>query len=468
MILKPFFTLNLFFVIIPFLMAQSPSPNIVFILTDDMGYTDLPAYGNPFQEAPNLDFLAANGLKFTDAYSSSPVCSPSRAGFITGIHSTRYHLTNFIAGNRKADTVSIDPANWNPFLEGSQITLAELFREKGYQTAMIGKWHLGNKEDQTPWAQGFDFSKMIGKNGLDYYNYGIFEDGYDKEFLDSGTYYLTDKLTDYALDFLDERQTKKPFFLFLSYSAPHVFIVPRGDKLNKYLRKYEQFGRKYNPYYAAMIESVDDGIGLILQKLKAQGLDQNTLIVFTSDNGGVGLPELGPNPTDLDPLRKWKGHPYEGGIRVPLIAYWPEKIKPGVSAFPTSNLDFAPTFADLVELESQKDWDGQSLGPVFFGSLEAKREGALFWHYPHFSNQLGKPAAAVRQGDWKLILHYETQKIELYHLSEDISESQDLVSENQEKAKELYAVLYEWLMESNANLPIEKSTGQPIVLSAPK
>lgn len=468
MILKPFFTLNLFFVIIPFLMAQSPSPNIIFILTDDMGYTDLPVYGNPFQEAPNLDFLAANGLKFTDAYSSSPVCSPSRAGFITGIHSTRYHLTNFIAGNRKADTVSIDPANWNPYLEGSQITLAELFREKGYQTAMIGKWHLGNKEDQTPWAQGFDFSKMIGKNGLDYYNYGIFEDSFDKEFLDSGTYYLTDKLTDYALDFLDERQTKKPFFLFLSYSAPHVFIVPRGDKLNKYLRKYEQFGGKYNPYYAAMIESVDDGIGLILQKLKAQGLIQNTLIVFTSDNGGVGLPELGPIPTDLDPLRKWKGHPYEGGIRVPLIAYWPEKIKTGVSAFPTSNLDFAPTFADLAGLESQKDWDGQSLEPLFFGSKEAKREGALFWHYPHFSNQMGKPAAAVRKGDWKLVLHYETRKIELYHLSEDISESQDLVSENPEKAKELYAVLYEWLMESKANLPIEKSTGQPIVLSAPK
>ena len=446
------------------LTAQESGPNIIFILTDDLGYTDLPAYGNPFQEAPNLDFLTKNGLKFTDAYSSSPVCSPSRAGFLTGIHSTRYHLTNFIAGNRKADSLSIDPAPWNPHLAGEQVTLAELFKEKGYQTAMIGKWHLGNQEDQTPWAQGFDYARMIGKNGLDYYHYGIFEDSYEKVFQDSGTHYLTDRLTDYALDFLEKREQSQPFFLFLSYSAPHVFIVPRGDKVSKYLRKYEQFGGKYNPYYAAMIESVDDGIGLIMEKLKGKGLDKNTLIIFTSDNGGVGLPELGPIPTNLDPLRKWKGHPYEGGIRVPLIAYWPEKIDPGVTSFPTTNLDFAPTFGELAGLTSQKAWDGLSLSPILFGNRTAFREHPLFWHYPHFSNQLGMPAAAVRKGDWKLILHYETQKIELYNLKEDLAESKDLASTNPEKAKELYTLLYGWLMETQANLPIEKSTGKPIVL----
>ncbi|GAA0879114.1 sulfatase [Algoriphagus jejuensis] len=444
--------------------SDDQRPNILFILTDDMGYTDLPAYGNPFQEAPNLDFLAKNGLKFTDAYSSSPVCSPSRAGFITGIHSTRYHLTNFIAGNRKADTVAIDPAKWNPFLAGNQVTVAELFKEKGYQTAMIGKWHLGNAEDQTPWSQGFDFSRMIGKNGLDYYNYSIFEDSYKNVFLDSGKHYLTDQLTGYALDFLEKRPNEKPFFLFLSYSAPHVFIVPRGDKVSKYLRKYEQFEGKYNPYYAAMIESVDDGIGLILEKLKFQGLDKNTLIVFTSDNGGVGLPELGPIPADLDPLRKWKGHPYEGGIRVPLLAYWPEKIKPGVTSFATTNLDFAPTFAEIAGLAPQNAWDGQSLTSVLFGNRSASREGAMYWHYPHFSNQLGKPAAAVRQGVWKLILHYENQATELYNLDEDISESMDLKAKHPEKAKELYELLYRWLNDTEANLPIDKKTGQPLVL----
>lgn len=431
-----------------------------------MGYTDLPSYGNPFQEAPNLDFLAENGLKFTDAYSSSPVCSPSRAGILTGIHSTRYHLTNFIAGNRKADSLSIDPANWNPFLEGSQVTLAELFQEKGYQTAMIGKWHLGNKEGQTPWAQGFDFARMIGKNGLDYYNYGIFEDSYQKVFLDSGTNYLTDKLTSYALEFLENQKKQTPFFLYMSYSAPHVFVVPRGDKVSKYLRKYEQFGGKYNPYYAAMIESVDDGIGLILKQLQVKGLDQNTLIIFTSDNGGVGLPELGPTPTNLDPLKKWKGHPYEGGIRVPLIAYWPEKISPGVSSFPTTNLDFAPTFADIANLTPQEAWNGKSLTQVFKGERGLETDRDLFWHYPHFSNQMGQPAAAIRSGDWKLVLHYETQQTELYNLKSDMAEAHDLIQENHKIAKELYSRLFQWLQETKANLPISKSTGQPIKLKS--
>lgn len=465
-----------FYLLLPFLFlrfysqstAQGSGPNILFILTDDLGYTDLPAYGNPFQEAPHLDFLAKNGIRFTDAYSTSPVCSPSRAGLLTGIHATRYRLTNFIAGNRKADSIAIDPAQWNPFLEGAQLTLAELLKEKGYQTAMIGKWHLGNQPDQSPWAQGFDFSRMIGKNGLDYYHYGIFEDSYEKSFQDSGSYYLTDRLTDYALEFLDKKEENTPFFLYLSYSAPHVFIVPRGDKVSKYLRKYEQFGGKYNPYYAAMIESVDDGIGLILKKLQEKGVDQNTLIIFTSDNGGVGLPELGPIPANLEPLRKWKGHPYEGGIRVPLLVYWPEKIKPKVSSFPTYNLDFAPTFAETAGLNPQAEWDGISLKSVWLEEKEPEREKPMFWHYPHFSNQLGMPAAAVRKGDWKLILHYESQETELYYLAEDISESKNLASENPEKAMELYAILYEWLKETDANLPIEKSTGNPIVLKAPK
>jgi arylsulfatase A len=464
MAIRRFFLLLLLLQFQSNLSAQETGPNILFILTDDLGYTDLPAYGNPFQEAPNLDFLAKNGIKFTDAYSSSPVCSPSRAGLLTGIHSTRYQLTNFIAGNRKADSLSIDPARWNPFLEGSQVTLAELFKEKGYQTAMIGKWHLGNEQDQTPWAQGFDFTRMIGKNGLDYYNYGIFEDRYESVFQDSGSYYLTDRLTDYALEFLEKREGNEPFFLYLSYSAPHVFVVPRGDKVSKYLRKYEQFGGKYNPYYAAMIESVDDGIGLILEKLKETGLDQNTLIIFTSDNGGVGLPELGPIPSNLDPLRKWKGHPYEGGIRVPLIAYWPEKIKPGSSDFPTYNLDFAPTFSQVAGIKYQDSWDGQSIHPILLGSTNTSREGALYWHYPHFSNQMGKPAAAIRKGDWKLVLHYETQETELYHLADDISEATNLKASQSEKAKELYTLLYNWLRETQANLPIDKALGKPIVL----
>jgi arylsulfatase A len=447
------------------ILAQG-RPNIIIILTDDLGYTDLPAYGNPFQEAPNLDFLAKNGLKFNQAYSSSPVCSPSRAGLLTGIHSTRYHLTNFIAGNRKADSLSIDPANWNPFLEGSQETIAELLKREKYTSAMIGKWHLGNQDDQTPWAQGFDFTRMIGKNGLDFYNYGIAEDSYDKIFEDDGSHYLTDKLTDYALEFLSQKDKTKPFFLFLSYSAPHVFIIPRGDKVSKYLKKYETFHGKYNPYYAAMIESVDDGIGQIRKKITQMGLDENTLIIFTSDNGGVGLPELGPTPTNLEPFRKWKGHPYEGGIKVPLLWYWKGKIQPGETDYQTTNLDLMPTFAFLLGLKENPAWDGENLVPILFESRAKKRENPLFWHYPHFSNQLGLPSSAVRKGDWKLVFHYEKHVAELYKISSDPSEKENLVKSNPEKAEELFALLQTWLTETRANLPILKSTGKPIELRA--
>jgi arylsulfatase A len=220
-------------------------PNVVFILTDDLGYTDLGCYGNPFNETPHIDSLARGGMKFTQAYASAPVCSPSRAGLLTGIHPARHHLTNFLVGARTDPASPVVPAEWKKYLPSSETTLAEIFRSKGYECGMVGKWHLGTADSLLPSAQGFSYERMIAKNGLDYYNYTISSKN-QTVFEDGGEHYLTDKLTDYGVEFI-RQNGDKPFFLFLSYSVPHVVLVPRGDKLRKYFFKYEKFNGKYNP-----------------------------------------------------------------------------------------------------------------------------------------------------------------------------------------------------------------------------
>lgn len=441
--------------------AQQNKPNIVFILTDDLGYSDLGAYGNPYNETPHLDSLASRGVRFLQAYSASPVCSPSRVAMLTGKHPARVGLTNFLVGQRKDENSNLDPPeNWTKGLDTSEFTLAEYLKDKGYQTGFVGKWHLGNKEGQSPWEQGFDYSRMISKNGLDYYNYSIALDGFENQFEDDGTKYLTDQLTDYGLEFLRNQESESPFFLFMSYSAPHVLLVPRGDKLAKYFWKYEKFGGKFNPNYAAMIESVDDGVGALVAELEAKGQLENTLIIFTSDNGGVGLPELGPIPTDLSPLRKWKGHAYEGGIRVPAIFYWKGKMRSSQEIHSYfSNTDYFATIKELLGDEGIQE-DGQSILPLLEG--KGSDERAIFWHYPHFSNQLGRPASAIRKGDWKLVYFFESGEKELYQIVDDISESANLASENPEKVTELWNELKAWVLETNAPLPVVKATGEKV------
>ena len=213
--------------------AETP-PNIVFILTDDLGWTDLRCYGNKFNETPHIDKLAERGIRFTQAYAACPVCSPTRASILTGKYPARLHLTNFLIGNRTdPESPVLPPSGWKTMLDAREVTLPELLKTKGYTSAMVGKWHLGNHDSVTPWNQGFDFTRMIGKNGLDYYNYSIFIDSYQNEFIDDGTNYLTDKLTEYGVEFI-RKNKDQPFFLYMAYSAPHVFIVPRGDKMRKY------------------------------------------------------------------------------------------------------------------------------------------------------------------------------------------------------------------------------------------
>jgi len=436
--------------------AQNNKPNIVFILCDDMGWKDVGCYGNLNTETPNINKLAQSGIRFTQAYAACPVCSPTRASILTGKYPARLQLTNYIRGERKDENSPVLPANWKPWLEAQEITIAEILKKHGYTTGMVGKWHLGNDNGQSPWEQGFDFSRMIGKNGLDYYNYSIYLDSYKNEFTDNGTEYLTDKLTGYGVEFI-EHNAKKPFFLYLAYSAPHVFIVPRGDKLNKYFRKYGNSDEKFNPYYSAMVESIDDGVGQILQTLDEQGLLENTLVVFTSDNGGLGLDELGPIPTNMAPLRKWKGHIYEGGTRVPAILSWPGKISHQTdSVHYFSSIDYLPTFCQLAGITAiPQNVDGQSIVPLLLKTTnQPEAERPLFRHYPHFSNQLGRPAGAVRAGDYKLVELYETGALELYNLKNDISESNNLTGELPEKTKELHQLLVNWRKTVNAQMPV--------------
>ncbi len=430
-------------------------PNIVFILADDLGYKDLGCYGNPFNETPNLDSLARRGIRFTQAYSACPVCSPSRAAIMTGKHPARMHLTNFLVGERTDSASRLLPADWRRYLPASEVTLAELLKQQGYTTGMVGKWHLGQADSLTPTAQGFDYERQIGKNGLDYYNYSITSNN-RTVFEDAGKQYLTDKLTDYALEFLNQNRTgQKPFFLYLAYSAPHVLLVPRADKLSKFLYRYPRFNGRYNPSYAAMLASLDEGVGRVLQKLKDAGLDDNTIVVFTSDNGGLGMPEIGPAPTDNAPLRKWKGHVYEGGIRVPLIVRWPGvTAKNATCERYVTGTDFVPTFMDLL----QTGWkptvpDGRSFLPLLRSPQALFARGPVFWHYPHFSNQLGRPAAASRDGDYKLVEHYETGQTELYNLADDLSEARDLAAKEPQRAKAMLAQLNAWRAAVKANMP---------------
>lgn len=442
--------------------VSSQEPNIVFILADDLGWKDLACYGDKFTETPNLDMLAKNGIRFTQAYAACPVSSPTRASIMTGKYPARLHLTNFIAGNRTDPESPVLPAKWKPYLETREITMAELLKNEGYSTGMVGKWHLGGHDTIAPWNQGFDYSRMIGKNGLDYYNYSIYEDSYNKEFIDKGTEYLTDKLTDYGIDFIS-RNSGNPFFLYLAYSAPHVVIVPRPDKLMKYFRKYGQSEEKFNPYYAAMVESIDDGVGRIVETLKQNGIFENTLIIFTSDNGGLGLDELGPTPTSNIPLRKWKGHVYEGGIRVPAIMSWPGKINPGiVSDEYFTSIDYLPTLCQITGINSiPANVDGISIVPLLTGKDKSVSDRPLFWHYPHFSNQLGRPAGAIRIGDYKLVENYETGTTELYDLKADISESTDLSQIMKQKTRELHKLLIEWRERVNAAMPVPNPEYKP-------
>ena len=458
--------------------------NFVFILIDDMGWTDLGCFGSEFYETPNIDRLSEQGMKFTNAYAACSVCSPTRASILTGKYPARIDLTNYIGGAARGKLL---PAFYKHQMESEEITLAEAFKENGYTTFFAGKWHLGKEEQHLPEAQGFDYNKGGWRAGAPSYRYknkegkvvstnkkfrGGFFVPYNNPKLEDGPEgeYLTDRLTDESVEFLDQHGKEEPFLLYLSHYAVHNPQQAKKEYIEKYRKKlakmkkpdgpeFEKEHKNKNrlvqnkPFYAAMIQSVDDSVGRVMDKLKELGLEKNTAIIFMSDNGGLSTSEG--MPTSNLPLRAGKGWNYEGGIREPVIVKWPGVTKPGsVCDEPVISNDFYPTMLDMagLPLKPKQHVDGVSFEPLLKGAKSLDRE-ALYWHYPHYSNQGDTPSAAIRVGDYKYIEHFEDGEQELYNLKKDIGERNNLAEKLPQKTKQLKEKLHKWLKEVYAKMP---------------
>ena len=364
--------------------AQSPArkPNIVFILADDLGINDLACYGRQDHLTPNLDKLAKEGMRFTNAYAAASICSPTRAAILTGKAPARLHLTTFLPGRPDAPSqLLLHPAIEQQLPAGVR-TLADLLRLAGYQSACIGKWHLGGK-GSLPTDRGFD----LYHPGKALTEPSATEGG-------KGEYDLTAR----AEKFIDDNKDG-PFFLYLAHNNPHVVLNAKQDLIEKHKNAF-------NPVYAAMIETLDDCVGRVVAKLDALGLAENTLIVFTSDNGGLHVLETPRTPATYNrPWRAGKGFLYEGGLRIPLIVRWPGKIKADTTVgTPIISTDWTPTLLAVAGVSSKQAFDGVNLLELVTQN-KAPPPRSLFWHQPHYTNQGGRPAGAIRDGDWKLIEH---------------------------------------------------------------
>src|SRR5262245_153877 len=438
----------------PGLAARAETPkeplNFIIILIDDMGWKDLGCYGSTFFRTPNLDRLAATGMRFTNGYAACPVCSPTRASILTGKYPARLHLTDFLPGRADRPSQKLLRPKIRQHLPLEEVTLAEALATAGYVSASIGKWHLGGS-DYSPEKQGFDVN--IGGTQAGSPTGGYFKFKSPSLTLREGEY-LTDRLTGEAEKFI-EKNRDRPFFLYLAHYAVHIPLQAKKEVIARYEARAKPGEPQHNPIYAAMVESVDDSVGRLLKKLDELKLAGRTVIVFTSDNGGLSVKE-GPNTpsTSNAPLRAGKGYLYEGGIRERLLVRWPGVTRPGSTCdVPVCSIDFFPTFLDMAGIKSNaKSIDGVSLVPLLRGGKELKRD-ALYWHYPHYSNQGGQPGAAVRRGDYKLIEFYEDGKLELYNLKEDVSETTDLAGKMPENTKELHGLLRDWRKAVAAQMP---------------
>ena len=408
--------------------AETSRPNIIFILADDLGINDLACYGRREHRTPHLDQLARDGTRFTSAYCAQPICSPSRAAILTGLAPARLHLTTFLPGRADAPSQKLLHPKINQQLPLEHTTLAEALKKEGYATACVGKWHLGGKGFQ-PSDQGFDFIHTGRANTKP-----------DDTEGGKGEYDLTRA----AMNFIETNRAR-PFFLYLPHNTPHIAYSAKTNLVAKNAGAFE-------PVYAAVIETMDDTVGLLLAKLDALGLRSNTLVIFTSDNGGLHLPEGGhPRITDNAPFRAGKGFLYEGGLRVPLIVRWPGRIPASrVTDAPVINTDWLPTLLELAGAAPLKNLDGESFSALLTGG--AARARKFFWHFPHYTNQGGRPGGAVRDGDWKFIEHYDTgtARAELYDLARDLGETNNLAAQEPKRADEMRRALTKWLAETGA------------------
>lgn len=443
------------------LLSSAKQPNIVLFLADDLGWTGLSSFGSDYYETPNLDRLAGKGVKFTNAYSACTVCSPTRASLMTGMYPARLRLTDFIAGQNRPYAKLTIP-EWTKGLEKDHTTIAEALKDGGYRTIHIGKWHLDflGQGNQGPTAHGFDVShdKPAGTRG-----YIIKDETVKKLGLKSN--YVTDYLTDKAVDEIEATEDK-PFFLYFAYHVPHTPIEGRDDLVDYFKDKRDEAAVHKNATYAAMVKSLDISVGRVLESLEKNESLEHTLVVFVSDNGGL-TQRYGKHDefTENLPLRRGKGSAYEGGVRVPAIAYWPG-VTPvgGVSEAPIMTTDFYPTFLDAAGISGanahNKDVDGMSLVSVFKNpAQELNRD--LFWHYPHYHAGGDGPYSAVRSGDWRLVEFHEDSALELYNLKYNISESVNLAARYPEKQAELKRKLDLWRQSISAQMPLPNPKFDP-------
>lgn len=419
-------------------------PNIVLILIDDLGWADVGCFGSSFYETPNIDRLAAQGVRFTQGYAACTVCSPTRASVLTGKYPARLRLTNWIPGHARP-WARLRIPDWTQHLPLEEVTLAEALKPAGYAAASIGKWHLGG-EGFAPEKQGFDLNVGGDHHAqppsyFSPYHIPKIADGPDGE-------YLTDRLTAEAERFIEHNKSR-PFFLYLPHYAVHSPIQAKPELVRKYKARARPGQPQNNAAYAAMIESMDESVGRILRKLDQAGVAGRTVVVFASDNGG----QL--RTTSNAPLREGKGSPYEGGHRVPTIIRWPGVVKPGSACdVPVMSIDFYPTFLEMagVGRDPGRDVDGVSFVSLLAGTGGLARD-ALYWHYPHYHPGGASPYGAVRKGDFKLIEFYEDGRLELYNLQDDLGETRDLASAMPEKAAALREDLRAWRQSVAAQMP---------------
>jgi len=440
-------------------LNHGPKPNVVFILVDDLGWKDLGIQGSVYYQTPHMDHLAESGMRFTDAYTPAPMCSPTRAAIMTGKHPTRLKITDWIPGDNSQTCKLVSPST-RCQLPLAEKTIAEVLKSYGYKTFFAGKWHLGSC-GSFPEDHGFDLNK--GGNDLGHPVGGYYAP-YQNPQLEDGPpgEYLTDRLTKESIRFMEKNQNQ-PFFIFLSFYAVHWPIQGCKRLLaeNQQRKKHQKHSGPPNrkergattklwqddPAYASMVQAVDENVGRFLAKLAELKLADRTIVILTSDNGGLAtLATKCSIPTSNAPLRTGKGWCYEGGIRVPLIIYAPGVTRGGSTCtVPVTSMDLFSTILDLVGLPLQPSQhiDGLSLLPLMQGKTSLGRK-AIYWHYPHYNGCRGTPSAAIRVGDWKLIELYEQNKVELYNLKNDIGEERDLSAAYPAKVKELRGMLHAW------------------------
>ncbi len=455
-------------ILISFLIScgkKEEQPNFVFILVDDLGWADVKCnFPESFYDTPNIDKLAKNGVRFSQAYSANPVCSPTRAALMTGKHPNRVDITDWIPGSDPKNKLLLGPQDANE-LALKEISIAEKLKEKGYRTCFVGKWHLGDT-GYFPENQGFEIN--IGGHHKGSPPGGYYSPYKNPKLTDGPPgEYLTDRLTNESIKFIKENQ-HDPFFLYLAFYTVHTPIQASEKFIEKYKEKRALLNLQEVPHkkegdgwtkllqenaaYASMVASMDENVGKIMKTLKDNGLNDNTWIIFTSDNGGLSTLWRENAPTSNGPLRSGKGWCYEGGIRVPLVISGPGVVNPGrTTEEPAISMDYYTTILSLAGIEHKKN-DGMNLLPVLTEEKSIDRD-ELFWHYPHYHGSMWKPGSAIRKGDWKLIIFYEDNHTELYNLATDPGETINVAINNPQKVKELKSLLDTKLTDSNAKFP---------------